>query len=167
MTKHDVQEIDTWWQLEFGTQPPTTGSTIARVRNKFETHGTVMDVYKQRSGRIKNSTSNENVNVVLRTFTWCPRKSQRQCFRENAIEKYGIHRILKTYKCRPFIPFMHAVTEDDPDRIVEFCEWCYSVWSIMKGWVRAIFLWKSSYWWSLFTNVRTKDHPIFRENFLW
>lgn len=119
----NVQEVQRRWQMAFGTQPPTR-LTIARIRDKFEMHGTVKNVNKERSGRRKTSTSNENVNVVLQALTRSPQKSLRQCFNETGIKKDSVHRILKANKWRPYIPrLLHALNEDDPDRRVQFCEW--------------------------------------------
>lgn len=118
----NVQEIQRRWQIEFGIQPPTR-LTISRVRDKFEMHGTVMNINKQSIGRKKTSTSKENINVVLQTFTQCPKQSLRKCFRETAIKKGIIHRMFKTNKRRPYIPKLkHAIVEDDPDRRFKFCE---------------------------------------------
>lgn len=87
-----------------------------------------MNINKQSIGRKKTSTSKENVNVVLQTFTQCPKQSLRKCFCETAIKKGIIHRILKTNKRRPYISKLkHAIIEDDPDRRFKFCEWFHDI----------------------------------------
>ena len=41
----NVVEVKRQWRREYATEPPTR-LTTARIRDKFETHGTVCDVYK-------------------------------------------------------------------------------------------------------------------------
>jgi len=61
---------------EFGT-PLLTQVTITRLRDKFETDGTVQNVNKARSGKSRISTNNESIATVLQTTQqWiniCPR----------------------------------------------------------------------------------------------
>jgi hypothetical protein len=48
--------------------------TIGRIRNNFETEGTVRDVHKQRSGRLLTSVSPVCSAVVLQRFTRVQKK---------------------------------------------------------------------------------------------
>lgn len=53
----NVKKIERRWKMEFvGAVHPLTVLTIVMVREKFETHVTVINDNKQRSGRKKTST---------------------------------------------------------------------------------------------------------------
>ncbi|KZC15119.1 hypothetical protein WN55_06676 [Dufourea novaeangliae] len=88
---------------EFQADPPTR-LTINRIKDEFETNGTVQDVYRRRSGRPSTLTS----------FT-----SQEEYWK--VIAKHP-----KNLRCKwkSYIPTMvDAITEDDPDQRKQFCEW--------------------------------------------
>ena len=77
----NVAEVQRKWRREFQTQP-TTRLTITRLCNKFDTHGTICDVHKGRSGRPRTATSPAPSAMVLERFTTLPWKSATQCARE-------------------------------------------------------------------------------------
>lgn len=53
-----------------------------------------------------------------------PGKSVRQASRDVGISKSSVHRILKRCHWKSDIPrLVLAISEDDPDRRVEYCEW--------------------------------------------
>jgi hypothetical protein len=61
--------------------------------------------------------------MVLQQFIPSPKKFSRRCATEVRISTSRVHRILKTAKCKCYVPCsLHAVTEDDPDHRLEFCE---------------------------------------------
>jgi hypothetical protein len=70
----NVCEVQRQWRREFATKPPIR-LIIARIRDKFETDGTVRDVDKQRSGRPRTATSPASSVMVLGQFTRSPQKS--------------------------------------------------------------------------------------------
>ena len=114
----NVVEVQRQWRREYAPEPPTR-LIIARIRDKFETHGTVCDVHKGRSGRPRTATSPACSAMVLEQFTRSPQKSTKQCARETGVSRTSIRRILKTARWKVFIPrFLHALKEDDPDRRV-------------------------------------------------
>ncbi|KAJ4439897.1 hypothetical protein ANN_08026 [Periplaneta americana] len=119
----NVVEVQRRWKVEFGTQQ-TTRLTITSIRDKFEVDGTVQDVLKRRCERKRSSTDNESVDAVIQAFAQSPNKSMRQCSREICMSRSSVHRILRSQKWKPYIPrLLHALNEDDPDRLLEFCEW--------------------------------------------
>ncbi|XP_053434088.1 uncharacterized protein LOC128576103 [Nycticebus coucang] len=119
----NIVEVRRQWRREYATDPPTR-LTIARIRDKFETHGTVCDVHKGRSGRPRTATSPAVSALVLEQFTRSPHKSTKQCARETGISRTSIRRILKTAKWEVVVPrLLHSLNEDDPDRRVQYCEW--------------------------------------------
>ena len=80
----NVAEVQHQWKREFQTQPPTC-LTITRLCDKFDTHGTICDVHRGRSGRSLTATSPASSAMVLKTFTTSPRKSATQCARETGV----------------------------------------------------------------------------------
>ncbi|UYV72667.1 hypothetical protein LAZ67_10000255 [Cordylochernes scorpioides] len=98
--------------------------TITRIRDKFEVHGTVCDVHKGHSGRTRTATSDESSTAVLELFQRSPNKSSRQGARESDVSASSVLRILKRGKYRVYIPrLVQQLNDDDPDRMLQFCEW--------------------------------------------
>lgn len=119
----NVVEVQRQWRREYRTEPPTR-VTIARIRDKFETHGTVCNVHKGRSGRPRTATSPASSAMVLERFEQSPQKSTKQCARETGVSRTSVRRIIKTAKLKVFIPrLLHALNEDDPDRRIQYCKW--------------------------------------------
>ena len=124
--KHEnIMEVQRQFRRHFHKDPPTKtrrvpedgvvrereretiarmSSTIARIRDKFETDGTVHDVHKERSGRPRSSTTPAKENQLLETLHRSPRKSVRQMARETGIPKSSAHRILKRINWKCYIP---------------------------------------------------------------
>ena len=99
----NVVEVQQRWRVEFGRPiSPPTRVTITRIRDKFEVGGTVQDVLNGRCGRKRSSTNNESADAVMQVFARSPKKSLRQCFRENDIEKSSVHRILRAQNNNPY-----------------------------------------------------------------
>jgi len=112
----NVVEVQRQWRREYATEPPTR-LTIARFRDKFETHDTVCDMHKGRTKRPSTATSPASSAKVLEQFTRSPQKSTKQCARETGVSRTSIRRILKTARYKVFIPrLLYALNEDDPDR---------------------------------------------------
>ena len=119
----NVAEVLCQWRREYTTVPPTR-LTIARIIQKFETHGTVCSVQKEKAGRHRTATSHASSDMVLEQFTQSPQKSTRQCACETGVSSTSIWRILKAARYKVYIPrLLHAMNEDDPDRRIEYCEW--------------------------------------------
>lgn len=110
------------FRKQFHRYPPAR-HTINCIRDEFGADGTVHNVHKERSGRPRSSTSPAN-EQLLETLHRSPQKSVWQMVRETGVPKSSAHRILKRFHWRRNIPtLIHALSEDDPDQIVEFCEW--------------------------------------------
>ena len=118
----NVVEVRRQWRCEYATESPTH-LTIERICDKFETHGTVCDVHKGRSGRPRTATSPACSAMLLEQFTRSPQKSTKQCARETGVSRTSIRLIFKTARWKVFIPrLLHALNEDDPDRRLQYCE---------------------------------------------
>ena len=85
----NVVEVQRQWRREYRTEQPTR-LTIAHIHDKFETRGTVCDVHKGRSGRIRTSTSPASLAMVLECFDHSPQKSTQQCARETGISRTSV-----------------------------------------------------------------------------
>ena len=119
----NATEVQRRFTDEFA-KPPPTRRTIARIRDKFEVHGTVQNTNNKHSGRPRTSTSPGKELQVQETLLRTPQKSLRQTARETHISKDSVNRIMKRLHWKCYIPRLsHALNEDDPDRRVEFCEW--------------------------------------------
>ena len=56
-----------------------------------------------------------------------PEKSTRRLSAESGVSRSSIRRILKANKWHPYkLHMAHHLSEDDPDRRMEFCEWALS-----------------------------------------
>ncbi|KAI8795646.1 Protein of unknown function DUF4817 [Biomphalaria glabrata] len=108
---------------EYGTEPPSR-LTITRLRDKFEIPGTVCDLRKGQSGRPRTATSDESTTAVLELFQRSPQNSSRQASRESDVSASSVLCILRKGKFRGYIPrLVQQLSDDGPDRRLEFCEW--------------------------------------------
>ena len=105
----NVVEVQRQWRHEYATEPPTC-LTIVRIRDKFETHCTVCDVHKGRSGRPRTASPASSAKV-LEQFTHSPQRSTKQCARETAVSRKSIRCILKRARCKFFHPKIITCTE--------------------------------------------------------
>lgn len=97
-----------------------TQSTVNRLLIKFKGTGSVTD--QLRSGR--PSTSTDVQETVLARFSASPKKSIRRASFELNLPKSTIHDILKRERFHPYkLQILHHLTEDDPDRRLEMCQW--------------------------------------------
>ena len=114
----NVVGVQRQMRREYATEPPIR-LTIARIREKFDTRGTVCDVDKGRSGRPRTATSLASSAIMLEQITRSPQKSTKQCARETEVSRTIIRSILKTARWKVFLPgLLHALNEDDSDRRV-------------------------------------------------
>jgi len=99
--------------------------TITWLCDKFDTHGTICEVHKGRSGKPLTATSPASSSaMVLERFTTSPQKSATQCAWEIGVCSTSVRRILKAFKWKVYIlRLLHAINDDDLDRRMQFCEW--------------------------------------------
>jgi hypothetical protein len=120
-----VVEVQRRWRKEFGTQPPTR-VTITRLRDKFETDGTLKIVNNGRSGTPHSSADNESAATVKQAFTQSTEKSARQCTCtcETGDPKTRVHRILWRERWNQYVTrLLRAINENGSDCRMEFCVW--------------------------------------------
>ena len=99
----------------------TKRDTVSKIVDRFEETGSVDEL--PRSGRPTIACSPENTRVVQAAFTESPTKSTRRASLELGISRTSIRRMLHSLGLHPYHPHLvHAMSEDDPDRRIEFCE---------------------------------------------
>ena len=106
-TLWNTTTMEVWRQ--YAREPPTR-LTIERIRDKFETHGTVREVHKGRSGAPRTASPASSAKL-LEQFIRSPQKSTKQCAREIGVGRTSIRRILKTARWKGFIPRLFTRTE--------------------------------------------------------
>lgn len=95
--------------------------TVYDLIKRFEEQGSISDL--PRSGRQKTINSPENRDVIRGAMAQSPTKSTRRAALELGISRTSIRRLLHELKLKPYHPHLvHAMSEDDPDRRIEFCE---------------------------------------------
>ena len=110
--KHEnIMEVQRQFNRQFQKTPPTR-RTIARIKEKFEVHGTLHNVSKQCSGRPRTSTSPNKHNQLQETLSRSPKKSVRQLGREMSIPKSSVHRMLKQDHWKSYIPRLCQALND-------------------------------------------------------
>ena len=88
--------------------------------NKFKETGSVLDQTK--SGRKK--VPDEVKERVLAKVAVSPQKSVRRISMEMDVPRPTVHDILKAEKVHPYkMQILNRLTEDDPDRRMQMCEW--------------------------------------------
>ena len=110
-----AKKVQQRWQSIFKTTPPTR-LTITRIANKFEKHGTIMDIHKGRSGRPRTATSANSTIQIIGHYRKFPKISTRQCSREINFKNSSIRTVLKRLKWRPYVPMLTHKIEDGDDK---------------------------------------------------
>ena len=102
-----------------------THDTVAKLISKFKKTGNVAD--QPRSGPRRAATDENTTATILTALVQSPRKSTRRLSAESGVSRSSIRRILKVNKWHPYkLHMAHHLSEDDPDRRMEFCEWALS-----------------------------------------
>lgn len=99
--------------------PPITQGTISKIEARYRELGHVRDVPRQRQPRVGDDT---RLNVLL-AIEENPVTPAGQLARYNDISNTTVLKILKNANMHPFkIQMLQELTEDDPDRRIQFCE---------------------------------------------
>lgn len=109
----NMSEIQKKFMKTFKTDKAPSRLTIIRIRDKFETYGTIQNIHKERSGRRKTSTNSVMEELVMQAHHKNPKQSVRHLARELGISRSSVHRILLTNKKKPGVKLENAenVTE--------------------------------------------------------
>jgi len=110
------------WKREIQTQPPTR-LTITGFCDKFDTHGTICDVHRGRSGRPLTATS---LCIFSNGFGKVYNVATEVCLYYvyvTRVSRTSVRGILKAFEWKVNIPRLLQAINDDPDCRMHFCEW--------------------------------------------
>jgi hypothetical protein len=95
---------------------------IYKLAKKFDGTGSVED--SPRSGRPTTVRTEENIQLVSKAFAQNPKLSQRRASLELGISRTSLQRLMQDLNLKPYkTRLLQALNEDNPDRLMEFCEW--------------------------------------------
>lgn len=119
--RRTFQEACNLFNTTFPNRENISKSTVHRVFHNFERSGNVKDLPK--SGRTKSSTTEDRSLDILFAVQEEPNTSVPKLALQNNISKRSVRRILKRNNMRPYkISLLQELTEDDPDRRMQFCQ---------------------------------------------
>lgn len=99
--------------------PPLSQGTVSKIEAQYQNLGHVRVVPRQRTPTVGDDTK-LNALLTLQENQVTP---ARQLARENEMSHTTVLKILKSAKLHPYkMQAVQELTEDDPDRRVEFCE---------------------------------------------
>jgi len=101
---------------------PVSHVSVAQLFTRFMKTGSVAD--RPRSGRPVTETDEATSVAVLATFAKSSTPSTRRLSMECGVKRRSVGRILKEHRWHPYkLQMQHHMSEDDPDRRMQFCEW--------------------------------------------
>lgn len=99
---------------------PISRSYLRKLVNKLQVTGSLKDA--PRSGR--PPLSEEKKVGIIAEMVINPSQSTSAVAESCEVSSKSVQRVLKSEKFHPYkIKMLHTLTEDDPDRRTEFCEW--------------------------------------------
>ena len=118
----DYQTVFNKFTTKYPNRPVPTRQMVYKLHKKFQQTGLVL--VAPHSGRPSVVVTDENMELVAETFVETPKLYTVRALLQLGISRQSVSRMLKklNYHCyRPRL--IHAITEDDSDRRLEFCEW--------------------------------------------
>ncbi|KAF2369146.1 Protein of unknown function DUF4817 [Trinorchestia longiramus] len=76
--RKSLKEVQNEFEQRFPERSSPTKKTVWKTVNKFRTHGTVSNLNKENSGRLKTLRTNENIERVRQVITENPKISKRK-----------------------------------------------------------------------------------------
>lgn len=112
-------EVVRLFREKYPDLPPISQSTVSKIEQRFRENGHV-----RKTDNHRQSALGEDVKVnVLLSIQENPNISTRQLAREQEISQSSVVRIFKAQKFHPYkLTILQELTEDDPDRRLQFCE---------------------------------------------
>ena len=113
------------YHQRFGNDHTPNRRTILKLYAKFKKEGTILNLNKGRSGRLRHARSPQNIQAVRRSVLRSPEKSYRVKCQEMGIAKESFRRILRLdLKLYPYrISVRHKLTPRDKRQRVDMCRW--------------------------------------------
>lgn len=121
LEKRKIKIVQTKFHRQFPNIAIPAKFAVQQIIRKFDTTGSVMDA--PRSGRPKNVTTQENLELVALDVVADPKQSTRRRSSQLAISRRSLQRMLHQLKLYPYIPrLVQFLNDDDYDRRLQFCE---------------------------------------------
>lgn len=134
------------------SMPAPSRTTISTWKKKLLETGSLMD--KPRSGR--PSLEEETTSSVIQYAATNSTCTQREISRNVGVSLGSVNRSLKAAGVKPYkYTFVQKLTEDDPDRRLEFCSW---IRSHRESWSRCIVFSDES---TFYLNGQVNKHNLF------
>lgn len=119
--RRSFQEATDLFNQSFPVRDPISKSTANRIFHNFEHTGTVKNLPK--TGRPKTATNDEKSLDVLLALQEEPQTSVPKLALAHENSEKSIRRILKKNKMFPYkVSLLQELSEDDPDRRMQFCQ---------------------------------------------
>jgi transposase len=105
----------------FADRNPISVGTVKKTLDRFVTLHSIKN--KVGSGRPKTATSLEKRQEIMEQIVETPKISTSQLALNHDVSITSIRRVLRKEKAHPYkVQLIHELTEDDPDKRMEFCE---------------------------------------------
>lgn len=118
-----LQQIRQAFELQFPECAPPTNHTILKTFRKFQDKGTILNLNKGNSGRLKTGRTPENINRIHDMLVEDPRVSTRR--NETGLSRCTVNRIIR--KDLNWFPYRieehQQLLETDYPRRVTFAQW--------------------------------------------
>lgn len=112
-------EVVRLFREKYPNLPPISQGTVSKIEKQFRQNGHLRSIQAKRRSAMDDDTK---VNVLLK-IQESPSISSRQVATENDISQTSVLNVLKANKYHPYkITMVQELTEDDPDRRLQFCE---------------------------------------------
>ena len=122
ISRKTSQTVNATLRHKFPNEEVPTGQAMSRSVKKFDETNSIEDA--PRSGRPVTVRTEENRELVSRTFHLNTRTLQRRESHDLNISLISAQCLMKDLNLKPYKPrFLQALNKDDPDRRLEFCEW--------------------------------------------
>ena len=116
---NNINQVCRDFENKFGTS--VRWHTVKAIIDRFEEHGSVLD--KPRTGRPVSATSDDNSSSVREALIQTPRNSLRRLSQELNLTRMSVQQIIRKLGFKLWRPrLVQELSEDDPDRRLQFCE---------------------------------------------
>ncbi|KAF2348741.1 Protein of unknown function DUF4817 [Trinorchestia longiramus] len=121
--KKSLKEVQNEFEQRFPKRSSPTKKTVWKTVNKFRAHGTILNLTKGSSGRLKTLRTNENIERVRQVITENPKVSKRRNGTELSLSSFQriVRNDLQYYPYRAKVK--QQLLEGDYFRHLRFAHW--------------------------------------------